>query len=128
MSVTQSPRIRPRVEPITRRKRRRPIPRKKLGRWALRCIVVAVALVIGSSVVCKILRPFQLVGDEKRQKAQVVSEYRALKKQNQELQRQLNYLKTPDGIAQEARKQGFVKPGEVSLVIPDEEPAANTDH
>lgn len=119
MSVSHSPRVRPKAGTVVRRKRRW-YARATFARWMLGVIVAAVALLIGCSAACKIARPFQLVGTEKREKARVVNDYKALKKQNQELERQLHYLKTPEGIAQEARKQGFVKPGEVSLVIPDE--------
>lgn len=119
MSGTQSPRVRPKAEPVVRRRRRKSFSSAKASRWLVRIVVVTVALALGCSVGCKILRPFRLVGDEKRQKAQIVSDYVTLKKQNQQLQWQLHYLKTPEGIAQEARKQGFVKPGEISLVIPE---------
>ena len=75
---------------------------------------------LGSSGICKILRPIRLVGNERRAKAKVVSDYNGITNQNDELRRRVAYLKTPEGIAQEARKQGFVKPGEISLVIPED--------
>jgi len=128
MSVYHSPRVRTRAGTVTRRRRRRWFSRALVARWLLAGVVVTVALVIGCSVVSKILRPIRLVGDEKRKRATVVSNYLALRRQNQDLRRQLHYLQTPDGIAQEARKQGFVKPGEISLVISEDNKDSKPNH
>lgn len=121
MSVSHSPKVRTRAKSATPNKRRRWFTKGRASRWLSKGAIIMVALWLGCSVVCKIARPIRLVDTEKREKAKVVSDYLALKKQNQDLQRQLHYLQTPDGVAQEARKQGFVKPGEVSLVIPEED-------
>lgn len=118
MSVSHS-RARVQMRASAPGRRRRPITRVALKPWLIRIAVVAVALVLGTFVVCKVLRPIRLVGNERRAKAKVVSDYNGLRKQNDELRRRVAYLKTPEGIAQEARKQGFVKPGEISLVIPE---------
>ncbi len=126
MSVSPSPRVR-RTGTVIRRRRRKRYIGRRISRLLLYTAVVAVALWIGSAFVCGILRPLRLVSVEKREMARIVSDYKALKKQNQALERQLRYLKTPEGIAQEARKQGFVKPGEISLVLPDEETSAPSD-
>lgn len=108
------------------KRRRRPAARIPLKPWIIRIAVVAAALVIGSSVFGKIIHPIKLVRNERRENARIISSYNSLKKQNADLRRRLAYLKTPEGIAQEARKQGFVKPGEVSLVIPDEKQQEQT--
>ena len=121
MSVSHSPKH-TRQTRVVRRKRRPWFAKKHVTRLLLRTVVVGVALVLGFSVVNKIFRPIHLVSVEKREKARVVRDYLALKKQNQDLRRQLHYLQTPEGIAQEARKQGYVKPGEISLVIPEQKP------
>lgn len=89
--------------------------------------VLAVAVVLGIALVGKVLRPIRLVSNEQRQKNRIVAEYKSLRAQNEILRRQLRYLQTPDGIAQEARKHGFVKPGEISLVITDKDPKVKTD-
>ncbi len=122
MSVSPSPRTRTRGRTVIRRRRRRWYARKSFARLLLAILVAAVALWLDSSFVSKILRPFRLVSVEKREHARIVGDYQALKKQNAALRRQLHYLQTPEGIAQEARKQGYVKPGEVSIVLPEEKP------
>lgn len=128
MSVVHSPKVRTREKAVTRGRRRPWFARKRIARWLLAGIVITVALVLGCSVVNKILRPFRLVGNERREKARIVSDYNALRTKNEELRRQLHYLQTPEGIAQEARKQGYVKPGEVSLVIPEDAKALTSKH
>jgi cell division protein FtsB len=87
----------------------------------VKVLVVVVALTIGTWLVYKVLRPIRLFDNEQRQKARIVAEYKSLRTQNDDLRRQLAYIKTSRGIAQAARKQGFVKPGEISLVIPERE-------
>ena len=123
MSVSHSPRVRARAGHVNRRRRRPWFAKPQVAKWLLRGLVVTVALMLGYLVAGKILRPIALVANEKSEQAKVVSRYLALKQQNRDLTRQLHYLQTPDGIAQEARKQGFVKPGEVSIVLPDDSQA-----
>jgi cell division protein FtsB len=65
------------------------------------------------------MRPIRLISHEKRERDKVVAEYNALRQENEQLRRQLAHIKTQRGISQAARKQGFVKPGEISLVIPE---------
>jgi len=43
-------------------------------------------------------------------------------RQSRELERQIRYIQTPEGLAQAARKLGWVKPGEIPLVLPNETP------
>lgn len=128
MSVSPSPRVRSKDAPAVRRRRHSWFTKARVARWLRRGVVVAVALTLGCSVASKILRPIRLVGTEKRERARVVSDYFALRKQNEDLRRQLHYLQTNEGIAQEARKQGFVKPGEVSLVIPEDSQTSKPNH
>ena len=49
----------------------------------------------------------------------IESELKKLEKENADLMRRLEHLNTPQGIAQAARQLGWVKPGEITLVIPD---------
>lgn len=127
MSVSNSPRIRNRARtPIRRRKHT--FARKVLMPLFAKFAVVAVALVVGTAIMGKVMRPIRLVSNEQRQKNHIVAEYKSLRAQNENLRRQLHYLQTPEGIVREARKHGFVKPGEVSLVITDSEPDNKANH
>ena len=127
MSVSNSPRIRNRTQTPTRR-RKRSYARRVLLPLLAKLTVVAVALVLGTALVGKVLRPIRLVNNEQRQKDRIVAEYKALRAQNEGLRRQLRFLQTPDGVAREARKHGFVKPGEISLVITNSESNPKNSH
>ena len=84
-------------------------------------ILVGFAGVVGTAVAGKIVRPFQLCGAEGREERRVASELEALRKENVALERKIEYVNTPRGVAEAARKLGYVKPGEVMLVVPEEE-------
>ena len=102
-------------------KRRRFVLRRSSRQLMTVVIVVAVAIALGSWLVGKVIRPIMLVSNEQRERDSVVTEYKTLSKENDELRRQLRYLQTPRGIEHEARKHGFVMPGEVTLVIPEKQ-------
>ncbi|MCL5103263.1 MAG: septum formation initiator family protein [Armatimonadetes bacterium] len=115
MSVQAPPRrTAPRVPP--RRKR----PRRSAWRtiWPLVKFVVAatvVALLLG-----KVVRPFRLYDTETRATRQLEHDLQTLRMENALLERRIKYLQTPKGAAQAARKLGWVRPGEVTLVLPPE--------
>ena len=110
-----------RIPPHPRR-RKRPSPRKLVWSVIKVTVVVVLAAMIGTAVAGKIARPFQLRGAEDRELQRVQSELTTLRKENIILDRKLRYLKSKAGIASIARKLGYVKPGEISLVIPEDEP------
>jgi len=121
VSVSHPARTRNRT--VAPRRRRRRLS-KALASVLAGALVVAVALAIGTWLVGRVLRPIRLFSNEQREKDRIVAEYKSLRKQNDDLRRQLIYIRTSQGIAQEARKHGFVKPGEISLVIPEPQPKA----
>ena len=85
-------------------------------------ILVGIAGVVGMALAGKIVRPFQLCSAEGREERRIAREIETLSKENAALERQIDYLKTPRGVAEAARKLGYVKPGEIMLVIPEEVP------
>lgn len=109
-----------RTPPQKRKLTRKQRARKKF--WpAFRLIALAaVVAIIGSVVACKILRPFKLYNRESRETKQLANQIDSMKKENALLERKIKYLQTPEGAAQAARKLGYVKPGEVTLVLPSE--------
>jgi cell division protein FtsB len=121
VSVRSSTKKRTRTtRPAARRGRR---TRNNLS-IAARVVCIVALLVGGVLLFNKIKRPIVLLHNERRERDRIVAEYNTLRDENEKLRRQLAYIRTSRGIAQAARKQGFVKPGEISLVIP-EEPAAS---
>ncbi|MCE5323594.1 septum formation initiator family protein [bacterium] len=108
---------RPKPERVPPRRRR---PKRSVWRkivWPLVKVSVIVALVL--FVVGKVTRPFRLYSREYRETKQIALQLDALRKENAALERQIKYLKTAEGSAQAARKLGWVKPGEITLVLPD---------
>lgn len=118
MSIQTPRRVQRRIPPRRRRPRRNVFKSYVLPLLKMAAIVAAVVL-LGSVVLAKIARPFQLWSREDREVQRIASELDTLKKQNADLQRRIKYLGTPQGIAQAARRLGWVKPGEITLVLPD---------
>lgn len=118
MSVSSPPRTRRRSG--VRIRRWRFMLRKSTVRLMTMIAVVIVALAIGTWLVGKVLRPIRLVGNEQRARDRVVAEYKSLAKENDQLRRQLRDLHTSRGIEREARKHGFVMPGEITVVVPEQ--------
>ena len=117
MSVQAPPRRTvPRVPP--RRKR----PRRSVWRatiWPLAKFALAAAVV--ALLLGRVVRPFRLYDTESRATRQLERDLQTLRKENVILARQIKYLQTSKGAAEAARKLGWVKPGEVTLVLPPEE-------
>ena len=87
---------------------------------------LVLALLVASSVGGKIIRPFQLCSRENRETKELAAEVKALQQENEDLRRKIKYLNTPRGVTQAARELGWVRPGEITLVIPEEEAKSNT--
>ncbi len=119
----------PSVRTVDRRPPRRRVRRRLLWRRTARLIakysaIAAIVFMLGQVVAGKVARPLMLLNEESRESRQIAAELRSLKERNRALERQLRYLQTPRGAAQAARKLGYVKPGEVLLVLPPEATAA----
>ena len=65
-------------------------------------------------------RPVKLYSRESHETKILAEKVADLKKENADLQRRISYLKTEEGSAQAARKIGWVKPGEITLVLPED--------
>lgn len=107
--------MRERVRPV-RRRRKRSVWRKTILPLLLyACVIVAVVFVIG-----RISRPFIFYDREIQATHQLQNQVDAYRAENAVLERRIKYLQTPEGAAQAARELGWVKPGEITLVIPSE--------
>jgi cell division protein FtsB len=71
-----------------------------------------------------LIRPVLLYRVEAAEISKVDKELKQLKAENEKLRAQTQYLRTAKGAQTEARKLGFVYPGEVSIVI-EQKPANN---
>jgi cell division protein FtsB len=112
---------RKKLSPERRRRRRRiPILLKIALIGALTCVAV-VAFAIGN----KIVRPFHLWFVEKHAVSDMQAQLNDMKHENAELRAKREYLKSPAGAENEARRLGYVAPGEVSLVVEPPKPKSD---
>jgi cell division protein FtsB len=118
MSVQAPPRKIMDRPPPRRRVRRRSVWRSIIWPVLKYSAVAALVFLLGQMVAGKVARPFRLLRSELRETDRITTELKSLRKQNEALERRLKYLQTPRGAAQAARKLGYVKPGEVLLVLP----------
>lgn len=102
-------------------------PRRILGLWARLALllgVIVVSVFFAISLVAKALRPYREAGRQSVQLAATRRDSAALVAQNADLARQIRYLRTPDGIASEARSYGYLRPGERPIMVKGLEPPA----
>ena len=111
-------------EIAARRARRRTVrpkrPRRILGIWAraaLSVAVIAVSVFVAVGIVLKAVKPYQEASRQRVQLAETQRQSGAIAAQNAQLERRIAYLRTPDGVASEARRMGYLKPGEYPIVV-----------
>ena len=88
--------------------------------------VAGVAIFFGA-VISKAARPYLISYGESREIAQVKKEIAEAQAENNTLKRDINYLSTLKGKEAEARKLGWVKEGEVALVVQQPEDAESKE-
>jgi len=103
-------------EPDERRRRRRtPVWRK-----ALCMVLVGAVAVVVFAVVRKTLRPVLLCWRERVEVKRSEARLDSVKRDIRALEEKRRYLKSGPGAEAEARKVGYVRPGEVSILFEDE--------
>lgn len=99
-----------------RRRRRSRI----LGMWAriaMLSAAIGVLLLIAVALVAKAVHPFTEANTMQNQLSATNDQIAEIDAQNAAYQRQLNYLKTPAGQEAEARQLGYLRPGEIAVVL-----------
>ena len=95
-------------------------PRRILGMWArliLSLAVIAVSVFLAVCLVLKAVKPYREASRQRVQLAATVRQSGDIAAENARLERQIAYLKTPDGVASEARRMGYLRPGEYPIVV-----------
>ena len=82
-------------------------------------VFLGVILVGMVGLTLKAVRPYREAGVEARRLADTRRQIADLDRRNAVLLRQVAYLNTSDGLAGEAHKMGYLRPGEIPLVIED---------
>lgn len=100
----------------TRKKR----PRRVLGIWmrvSLLVVFIGMLAFMAFRLVVKVIHPYREEGAQTAQLRGNRAEASDLDIQNIALRQKITYLKTPYGMAREARKMGYVRPGEIPFVV-----------
>jgi len=80
------------------------------------CLVVIVALFV-SAMLWKVSEPFVLVRELKAETAPLEAEASRLRAENRQLEEEIAQLDTPEMLELEARRQGWINPGERRIVF-----------
>ena len=108
---------------IRRRARRAGNPRMRrlwrLTKRLFQCLAAAAALVW---LTCAALRPYLLDREQVAAIRRLSAEVAVVEAQNEALRRRIAVLKTPKGIEVEARRLGWVQPGEILIQTSEEPP------
>lgn len=95
-------------------------PRRIFSLWArvgMAVAVIVVSIFLAINLIAKAARPYREAGIQKSQLSATVQRSDALATENAALARRIMYLKSPQGIASEARKMGYLRPGEIPMVV-----------
>ncbi|MDH7601580.1 MAG: septum formation initiator family protein [Armatimonadota bacterium] len=119
-----------REKPVAARRVKKKRPNRRWIRNLMKLVLyVSVAAVVTRFAIAKVNRPLQLLKEQMHESAVLTEQLQRLKAENKVLRRRLIYIRDKRGAAQEARRLGYVKPGEVLLVLPSDLPPndAKTD-
>jgi cell division protein FtsB len=87
----------------------------------LACFGVAVLIVRAAAM--KAARPYVISYTESKERADIQRQIAQANAEKNALKHDIAYLDTPEGKEAEARKLGWVKTGEVAVVVPDSGPS-----
>jgi len=100
--------------------------RSKSGRYFrtfLMFACLALTIFIVKAMVAKAVRPYWINHNEKKESADIQKQIAQAKAENLAFKQEIIHLGTPEGKEEEARKLGWVKQGEVAVVVPDSGPS-----
>lgn len=103
-----------------RRRKRTKRPRRILGLWARAALsvgLIAVTVFLAVCLVAKAVKPYREASGQRVQLAETRRQSGLLAAQNVQLERRIAYLRTADGVASEARRMGYLRPGEYPIVV-----------
>lgn len=103
-------------------------PRRILGLWARLAMLVVFIGVLGIMavrLVAKIIHPYSEAGTQTRQLSASWQQLAMLDEDNTSLRQKIADLRTPSGITREARKMGYVRPGEIPFVVEGQMPSSS---
>ncbi len=96
------------------------VRKRKRGRvdWLALGLVAMMLLCIGA-IAWNSRRPWQLWMEERQRAAALRAEVAQIERENRDLETRRKQLDSPAGMETEARRQGWVKPGEQIISLPE---------
>jgi cell division protein FtsB len=98
-------------------RRRRPRRKLRIGVWAWRVGLCTLAIAVGSSLLLRATEPYSMRHRQKQDTAELLKSLADAQEQNRSLKRQIEMMRSGQGLEIEARKLGYVKKGEIPLQI-----------
>lgn len=111
------PRQKTLTKPKTKRRTKKQFKPPKFLRVLLALTLIAAGLCCTAAVVKKISKPYVISYGESKEVRDIRKQIAVATADNQQLKRDISYLGTAQGKEAEARKLGWVKKGEVALVV-----------
>ena len=102
--------------------------KRRQGRvnWIALGLVAIMIFCIGA-ILWNSRRPWQLWVAERQRAAALRAEVAQIERENREMEARIRQLDSPAGLETEARRQGWVKPGEQIISLPESRPEADTN-
>lgn len=97
--------------------RKRKYGRSKVLRKILGVFLVLIIITAAWLIMAKITKPYRISYMESREIADIRNQIKQAELDNKRLKQDIDYIKKPEGKMVEARKLGFVKEGEVAVVV-----------
>ncbi len=95
-------------------------PRRIWSLWArvgMAGAMIFVTAFLAVNLVAKVARPYREASLQSTQLSLIRQQSDVLESENTALVRRIAYLKTSQGVAAEARKMGYLRPGEIPMVV-----------
>ena len=86
-------------------------------------VCLSLAILIVRAVAMKAARPYVISYNESKERSDIQQQIAQAKAENRALKADIIHFGTPEGKEAEARKLGWVKEGEVAVVVPDSGPS-----
>lgn len=109
--------VRTPMRPSSRRKSDKPFKPPKFLRMLLILVIAVAGLYCVKATAVKILKPYVISYGESKEIDEIKKQIAVASAENRQIKRDISYVATPQGKEAEARKLGWVKKGEVTLVV-----------
>lgn len=89
----------------------------RIFRAAIYLIILVVIGAIVWRTIAKVTKPYRISYAESKEITEIKEQIAQAEAENKKLKEEIEYIKRPEGKIAEARKLGFVKDGEIAVVV-----------